>query len=181
MDVDGILGQSGSLGDFENVQVLDVPQKEYRPLPFGQVFRGIPDRLNLLVDQSPLFGGHASIGQPLPGSFAVDCGALRRSPKLEAPVAGVISNQVDGNTHEPGAQARIAPKRQAVPISLQEAVLRQRFCNIRVLNSRQDEAQDPGPVSLDHTVEVLNLGDGALHSSRRSGNPGCCSGFHAAR
>ena len=63
MHIDGTLAESCGCGDLENVQIFDKPQKEDRPLFVGKISRGVPDRLNLLVDQGPLFGRDVSVGQ----------------------------------------------------------------------------------------------------------------------
>jgi hypothetical protein len=50
-----VFAQTRRLRDFENLEIFDKPKKEHRFLPVGKVCRGIPDGLNLLVDQGSLF------------------------------------------------------------------------------------------------------------------------------
>src|SRR5687767_10718366 len=84
MHVDSAFAEPCCFGDLEDVEILHKPQKEHRPLFVGEIDGRIPDSLNLLVYQGPLFRRDLSIGKPLRNERAVYGVPLGLSPELEA-------------------------------------------------------------------------------------------------
>ena len=162
MHIDRTLAESCCFGDLEDVEILYKPQKEHRPLFVGKIGRRGPHRLNLLVNQCPLFRRDLSIGKPFGDERAVDGVSLGPPPEMEALVAGMITGKIYSDGHEPGIQGRVASEPLPTAIGAQKTILRQCFSDIGVLDGCQKEAKYSRPVLLNDLVEVLDFHRGVI-------------------
>lgn len=166
--------QSCGVRDFEDIQVLQKPEKENSALSLRESFRRFPNGLNLFVHRSPLLWGDTSI-RPIMNLSTVH--PLRFFPELKAPVLYVIAHQVDRNSHQPRMHAAVPAKQSSASVSIPETILCQRFGQIYVTYRGEQESQHSRPVQLDDTVKVLELQGRVLHIRRDE--PGRCACFHA--
>ena len=140
MHIHSVFRETRRLRDFLNVQVLDKPQKKDRTLPLGQSLRRFPNRLDLFVDRSLLFGRNAPIG-PIVNLVLPD--AMRLFPKLEAAVPCVIANQIDGDSQKPCIDAAVSSKPGPAAIGLPKAILRQRLGRVLIAYRRSRAERIP--------------------------------------
>jgi hypothetical protein len=56
MDVHGVFAQTCGFGNFDDVEILDEPEKEDCPLFLRKIVSGRPYGLNLFIHESLLFG-----------------------------------------------------------------------------------------------------------------------------
>jgi hypothetical protein len=81
----------------------------------------------------------------------------RALPELQAAVAGVVAHQIDGDLHQPRADAGLATKAIASFICPEKAILRQRFGRVAIPQGCQREAKNPQPVEAHHGLEIVQL------------------------
>ena len=89
----------------------------------------------------------------------------------------MISNQIEGNSYEPGVDAGISAKRLAIPVRLPEAVLSQRFGQIHVLHGGKHEPKDPRPILFYKPFKVLDFECRVVHA--HGNESGCRGRLHA--
>src|SRR5262245_184795 len=131
MYIYGVFAESGSRGDLRNVQVLHESQQENGSLLLGQSLRGLPNSLDFFIYCGFLFWRDASV-RPFMDLVATD--AWRLSPKLQAALTRIVSNEVDCDPHQPRIHAAVSAKRSPILVRLPEAVLSERFGHIHVVN-----------------------------------------------
>ena len=81
-------------------------------------------------------------------------GEAGASPKLKAPVANVIANEIHCNLHQPGVQAAVPPEALARLIRAQKTILSDGFGRIQVAQRSQREAEHLGPVHPHQRFEL---------------------------
>jgi len=130
----------------------------------GQVFRCVPHRLDLFVDQRAGFRRNVSVGQPLADHRWVHRRVLQLPPELEPAISSGFSHGIDRDPHQPSIHAGVTAKRVPILVGAPEAFLGQSFGGVPVAHTSHDKSEDTRPVELHDTVEVLDLGGGTLHA-----------------
>src|SRR5262249_20894003 len=112
---------------------------------------------DLLLHYGRSFRRDPAVRQPVADHRRRHRRALNFPPELQPPIAEMLSNRVDGDSHQPGVQGRIAPEGLSVTVGIPEAVLSKRLSDVPIAYGSENESNNPRPVKLDDPVEVLNL------------------------
>src|SRR3954469_13921689 len=169
--------RSGYLFDRE---LLDESQDEHRALLFGEGIECLPDLVGRLARQNHSLCARTRIAQQLDlrlllAFFRLRGGGLEELlPESLAPVAGVVTRQVDGDPVQPCADVRLGAEAAALLEGTQETLLRQRLSRIGVARHREQQPVDTPLVELHYPPEIV-LGD-AYRQSRCSHIQSCARG-----
>jgi hypothetical protein len=60
----------------------------------------------------------------------------------------MIADKVYGDAHQPGVKGSIAAERGAIAVGLEEAILRQGFRDVGVMDGGKNKSENPRPVPL---------------------------------
>src|SRR5262249_26741700 len=121
-----------------------------------------------------LFRRNIPIG-PLVDLFAID--ALRLFPELIAARPHLTANEIHGNPHQPRIHAALSSKGSAAFVSVPEAILSQRLCEIHIAERGEQKPQYSHPVLLHHAIEILQIPKPGFPCSRQSTRTRCSSSF----
>ena len=97
-------------------------------------------------------------------------------PELEPPASVMVTNQVDGDPHEPCHRAAVSPESVPMFIGLPEAILSQCLRQIPIPHGNEHESQHACTVPFDKTVKVFQFEHRAFHG--HGDEPGCRRFLH---
>ena len=83
------------------------------------------------------------------------CGSLLPETKFLA--LSVIANQIEGDPHQPCAYAAIASKLISAEMSLEKAILSDRFSSIAVCNRESHKTEHLRLIQSDQAINIVQL------------------------
>lgn len=153
--LDGADRDAGCSGDLGKLHLVDEAEKEDGALPLGEARDGLPDEGHLLGGDEA--GVRARVGMRKEGGdlCGVDGGGGGPSPELEALGAGVVAEEVEGDSGEPGGDGALATEGVACGPGAEEGLLGEGVGEIGFAEAGEQEAEDSLLVSGHDTVEVI--------------------------
>jgi hypothetical protein len=151
MRLHGSLAKFHDFRNLLNLHFFGKPQGEDGPQPDGQAVNHAPDNPRLFT-----CGDRILLSAPLIRALMdfVILAAHQAFPEGIAPASLLISGQVDGDAHQPGAQARFSAKIGPALIGSEKAVLGER---IRLILVSKNEIQDPVNAPLVAPDNILKI------------------------